>query len=74
MYRPFPKLLNTIDRSAAAGTVHRRRFVRYSLLSPNLSKMLPDLHDFYVTLSGSGGGPDPPFLACYGLQDLFLNH
>ena len=44
----------------AAGTVHRRRFVRHSLLSPILSKMSPDLHDFYVTLSGSGGGSGPP--------------
>ena len=60
MYRPFPKLLNTIDRSAAAGMVHRRRFLRYSLVSPILSKKSPDLHDFHVTLSGSSGGLDPP--------------
>ena len=57
----FLNFLSIIDRSAAAGTVHRRRFVRYYFLSPIVSKKSPDLHDCYVILSGAGGGPDPPW-------------
>ena len=58
IYRPFLKLLNMIDRSAEADTA--RRFVRYYFLSQILSKKSPDLHDFYVTLSVSGGGVRTP--------------
>ena len=47
IYRPFLKLLNMIDRSAEADTVHRRRFVHYYFLS------YPKSHRIYTIFMSS---------------------